>query len=154
MRSIHRAEAGKPGRAAALLRILTPDLEIPRHPRRAKKSAGDALEMRGGIGYIEEFATRATIARRPHLGSIWEGTGNIVAIDALKARGWTPRRPIAAPPPPIWHAPSRRQRQCAGRPWRSPFAGIDRPRHRLLRREVASRTDNEGRRAARPPVLL
>jgi len=38
--------------------------------------------MRGGIGYIEEFAT-ARLLRDAHLGSIWEGTGNIVAIDAL-----------------------------------------------------------------------
>jgi hypothetical protein len=41
------------------------------------------MEMRGGIGYIEEFAT-ARLLRDAHLGSIWEGTGNIVAIDALK----------------------------------------------------------------------
>jgi acyl-CoA dehydrogenase len=40
------------------------------------------MEMRGGIGYIEEFAT-AKLLRDAHLGSIWEGTGNIVAIDAL-----------------------------------------------------------------------
>jgi acyl-CoA dehydrogenase len=40
------------------------------------------LEMRGGIGYIEEFAT-ARLLRDAHLGSIWEGTGNIVALDAL-----------------------------------------------------------------------
>ncbi len=40
------------------------------------------MEMRGGIGYIEEFAT-ARLLRDAHLGSIWEGTGNIVAIDAL-----------------------------------------------------------------------
>jgi hypothetical protein len=38
--------------------------------------------MRGGIGYIEEFAT-ARLLRDAHLGSIWEGTGNIIAIDAL-----------------------------------------------------------------------
>ena len=42
------------------------------------------MEMRGGIGYIEEFAT-ARLLRDAHLGSIWEGTGNIVAIDALEA---------------------------------------------------------------------
>jgi hypothetical protein len=39
--------------------------------------------MRGGIGYIEEFAT-PRLLRDAHLGSIWEGTGNIVALDALK----------------------------------------------------------------------
>jgi len=39
--------------------------------------------MRGGVGYIEEFVT-PRLLRDAHLGSIWEGTGNIVAIDALK----------------------------------------------------------------------
>src|SRR5205814_9438526 len=48
----------------------------------ARKACGDALEMRGGVGYIEEFAT-ARLLRDAHLGSIWEGTGNIVAIDAI-----------------------------------------------------------------------
>ena len=68
--------------AAALLRILTPTLKF-RATRDARKVCGDALEMRGGIGYIEEFAT-ARLLRDAHLGSIWEGTGNIVAIDTLK----------------------------------------------------------------------
>src|SRR4051812_19510266 len=41
------------------------------------------MEMRGGIGYIEEFVN-PRLLRDAHLGSIWEGTGNIVALDALK----------------------------------------------------------------------
>jgi hypothetical protein len=53
-----------------------------RATRDARKVCGDAMEMRGGVGYIEEFAT-ARLLRDAHLGSIWEGTGNIVAIDAL-----------------------------------------------------------------------
>jgi hypothetical protein len=79
--ALDRAEAGRQD-AAALLRILTPTLKF-RATRDARKVCGDALEMRGGIGYIEEFAT-ARLLRDAHLGSIWEGTGNIVAIDALK----------------------------------------------------------------------
>src|ERR1700722_2880111 len=79
--ALDRAEAGSQD-AAALLRILTPTLKF-RATRDARKLCGDALEMRGGIGYIEEFAT-ARLLRDAHLGSIWEGTGNIVAIDALK----------------------------------------------------------------------
>jgi len=78
--ALDRAEAGSQD-AAALLRILTPTLKF-RATRDARKVCGDALEMRGGIGYIEEFAT-ARLLRDAHLGSIWEGTGNIVAIDAL-----------------------------------------------------------------------
>jgi len=79
--ALDRAEAGSQD-AAALLRILTPTLKF-RATRDARKICGDAMEMRGGIGYIEEFAT-ARLLRDAHLGSIWEGTGNIVALDALK----------------------------------------------------------------------
>jgi acyl-CoA dehydrogenase len=78
--ALDRAEAGSQD-AAVLLRILTPTLKF-RATRDARKVCGDALEMRGGIGYIEEFAT-SRLLRDAHLGSIWEGTGNIVAIDAL-----------------------------------------------------------------------
>ncbi|SHK33235.1 hypothetical protein SAMN05444159_3016 [Bradyrhizobium lablabi] len=78
--ALDRTEAGSQD-AAALLRILTPTLKF-RATRDARKVCGDALEMRGGIGYIEEFAT-SRLLRDAHLGSIWEGTGNIVAIDAL-----------------------------------------------------------------------
>src|SRR5258708_12398973 len=87
--ALDRAEAGSQD-AAALLRILTPTLKF-RATRDARKVCGDALEMRGGIGYIEEFAT-ARLLRDAHLGSIWEGTGNIVALDALK-------RPVGRHPP-------------------------------------------------------
>ncbi|QIG95644.1 acyl-CoA dehydrogenase family protein [Bradyrhizobium sp. 6(2017)] len=79
--ALDRAEAGSQD-AAALLRILTPTLKF-RATRDARKVCGDAMEMRGGIGYIEEFVT-PRLLRDAHLGSIWEGTGNIVAIDALK----------------------------------------------------------------------
>ena len=79
--ALDRAEAGSQD-AAALLRILTPTLKF-RATRDARKVCGDALEMRGGIGYIEEFAT-SRLLRDAHLGTIWEGTGNIVALDALK----------------------------------------------------------------------
>jgi acyl-CoA dehydrogenase len=79
--ALDRAEAGSQD-AALLLRILTPTLKF-RATRDARKVCGDALEMRGGIGYIEEFAT-SRLLRDAHLGSIWEGTGNIVALDALR----------------------------------------------------------------------
>jgi acyl-CoA dehydrogenase len=77
--ALDRAENGSQD-AAALLRVLTPVLKF-RATRDARKLAGDALEMRGGVGYIEEFAS-ARVLRDAHLGSIWEGTGNIVALDA------------------------------------------------------------------------
>jgi alkylation response protein AidB-like acyl-CoA dehydrogenase len=79
--ALDRAEAGSQD-AAALLRVLTPTLKY-RATRDARKVCGDALEMRGGIGYVEEFAT-SRLLRDAHLGSIWEGTGNIVALDTLQ----------------------------------------------------------------------
>ena len=78
--ALDHAEAGSQD-ASALLRILTPTLKF-RATRDARQVCGDAMEMRGGIGYIEEFAT-ARLLRDAHLGSIWEGTGNIVALDAI-----------------------------------------------------------------------
>jgi acyl-CoA dehydrogenase len=81
--ALDRAETGaNPSQdAAALLRILTPVLKF-RSTRDARKVCGDALEFRGGVGYIEEFAP-ARLLRDAHLGSIWEGTGNIVALDCI-----------------------------------------------------------------------
>lgn len=79
---LRRSDAGEPG-AHALLRILTPLVKF-RACRDARKVAGDAMEVRGGCGYIEEFVD-ARILRDVHLGSIWEGTSNIVALDVLRA---------------------------------------------------------------------
>jgi hypothetical protein len=77
--TLDRAEQGGSQHAQALVRILTPVLKY-RSTRDARKVTGDALEFRGGIGYVEEFAT-PRLLRDAHLGSIWEGTGNIVALD-------------------------------------------------------------------------
>src|SRR5436305_768016 len=79
--TLDRAEQQGSQEAALLLRILTPTLKF-RSTRDARKVCGDALEMRGGIGYVEEFAS-ARVLRDSYLGSIWEGTSNIVALDAI-----------------------------------------------------------------------
>jgi alkylation response protein AidB-like acyl-CoA dehydrogenase len=65
------------------VRLLTPLLKF-RACRDARRVAGDAMEVRGGCGYIEEWSD-ARLLRDAHLGSIWEGTSNIVALDALRA---------------------------------------------------------------------
>jgi hypothetical protein len=67
------------------VRILTPLLKF-RACRDARKVTGDAMEVRGGCGYIEEWSD-ARLLRDAHLGSIWEGTSNIVALDVLRAIG-------------------------------------------------------------------
>jgi acyl-CoA dehydrogenase len=80
--ALRRADAGEPG-AYALVRILTPLLKF-RACRDARKVTGDAMEVRGGCGYIEEWPD-PRLLRDSHLGSIWEGTSNIVALDVLRA---------------------------------------------------------------------
>ena len=80
--ALRRSDAGEEG-AYALLRILTPLLKF-RACRDARRVTGDAMEVRGGCGYIEEFSD-ARLLRDAHLGSIWEGTSNIVALDVMRA---------------------------------------------------------------------
>jgi alkylation response protein AidB-like acyl-CoA dehydrogenase len=80
--ALRRSDAGDPG-AYALLRILTPLAKF-RACRDARVVTGDAMEVRGGCGYIEDFPD-ARLVRDAHLGSIWEGTSNIVALDVLRA---------------------------------------------------------------------
>ena len=70
-------------RASKLARIMTPLIKF-RACRDARKVTGDAMEVRGGCGYIEEWSD-ARLLRDAHLGSIWEGTSNIVALDVLRA---------------------------------------------------------------------
>ncbi|MBO1112536.1 acyl-CoA dehydrogenase family protein [Bordetella petrii] len=77
------ANAEQNADAAALARILTPLIKF-RACRDARKVTGDGMEVRGGCGYIEEFV-EARLVRDAHLGSIWEGTSNIVALDVLRA---------------------------------------------------------------------
>ncbi|HET6699294.1 MAG TPA: acyl-CoA dehydrogenase family protein [Nocardioidaceae bacterium] len=76
------ADAGD-ATAASLIRILTPLIKF-RACRDARRVAGDAMEARGGVGYIEEYGD-ARLVRDSHLGSIWEGTSNIVALDVARA---------------------------------------------------------------------
>ncbi len=80
--ALMRSDAGQEG-AYALLRILTPLIKF-RACRDARKVTGDAMEVRGGCGYIEEWID-PRLVRDSHLGSIWEGTSNIVALDVLRA---------------------------------------------------------------------
>ena len=54
-----------------------------RATRDARRVCGDAMELRGGCGYIEDFVN-PRLVRDAHLGSIWEGTTNIIAIDAIR----------------------------------------------------------------------
>lgn len=68
--------------ANSIVRLATPILKM-RVTRDARKVCGDAMEIRGGCGYIEDFVN-PRLVRDAYLGSIWEGTSNIIAIDAIR----------------------------------------------------------------------
>ncbi len=79
---LRRADAGDP-LYAKLMRIMTPLIKF-RTCRDARKVAGDGMEARGGSGYIDEWSD-SRVLRDAHLGSIWEGTSNVVALDVKRA---------------------------------------------------------------------
>jgi acyl-CoA dehydrogenase len=76
-----RANAGDQ-EAASLLRILTPVYKF-RACRDNIPVASHALEVRGGLGYIEEWVT-ARLVRDAQIGTLWEGTSNINALDVVQ----------------------------------------------------------------------
>ena len=66
-----------------IFRIITPLIKF-RACRDVRKVAGDAMEIRGGLGYIEDWLD-PKLLRDSHLGSIWEGTSNIISLDTIRA---------------------------------------------------------------------
>ncbi len=52
--------------------------------KRAPAHAGEALECLGGNGYVEESGLPRLYRDSP-LNSIWEGSGNVAALDVLRA---------------------------------------------------------------------
>ncbi len=57
--------------------------------KRGPGHAAEALECLGGNGYTEEWPL-ARVYREQPLMSIWEGSGNVVALDVLRAMARTP----------------------------------------------------------------
>jgi putative acyl-CoA dehydrogenase len=57
--------------------------------KRAPNHAYEALETHGGNGYIEDSGM-PRIYREAPLSSIWEGSGNVMALDVLRALMRTP----------------------------------------------------------------
>jgi alkylation response protein AidB-like acyl-CoA dehydrogenase len=71
------------GVAERRLRILTP-LAKYLTGRLAVQVASEAMEVLGGNGYIEEFVM-ARLLRDAQVLPIWEGTTNILVLDAVRA---------------------------------------------------------------------
>jgi putative acyl-CoA dehydrogenase len=71
---------------ALIARVLTPIAKFW-ICKRGSHFAQEAMECLGGNGYVEEGGqgTMARIYREMPLNSIWEGAGNIMALDLLRA---------------------------------------------------------------------
>ncbi|MGZ8176902.1 acyl-CoA dehydrogenase family protein [Williamsia sp. SKLECPSW1] len=58
--------------------------------KRAPVFAAEAMECLGGNGYIEDFGM-ARLFRESPLAGIWEGSGNVSALDMLRAMATAPK---------------------------------------------------------------
>jgi putative acyl-CoA dehydrogenase len=76
-------EAGAGDAEAALSRLATPALKYWLC-KRGPAVVAEAIEVLGGNGYVEESALPRLYREAP-LNSIWEGSGNIMCLDVLRA---------------------------------------------------------------------
>jgi putative acyl-CoA dehydrogenase len=81
-------EAGDPGQAA-LGRILTPAGKYWLC-KRGPGFGAEAMEVAGGNGYVED-GPLARLYREFPVNSIWEGSGNVMCLDVLRAFAKGPR---------------------------------------------------------------
>ena len=57
--------------------------------KRTPSAVGEALECLGGNGFVED-ALHTRLYREAPLNSIWEGSGNVIVLDVLRAIGHEP----------------------------------------------------------------
>jgi len=86
-------QAGDPVQAL-LGRILTPAAKYW-VCRRGPAFGAEAMEVMGGNGYVED-APLARLYRELPVNSIWEGSGNVMCLDLLRAIGKSPAAARAA----------------------------------------------------------
>jgi putative acyl-CoA dehydrogenase len=81
----HAAAEQQPGGSlhAAIRRILTPAAKLW-VCKRTIDAMAECMEVLGGNGYVEEQPL-ARMLREAPLNSIWEGSGNVMALDLLRA---------------------------------------------------------------------
>lgn len=77
-----RADAGD-HEATAALRLLTPLFKM-HGTERARVCAAEGMEVRGGNGFIEDWP-QARLLRDVSVHAIWEGSGNVIALDVQRA---------------------------------------------------------------------
>jgi alkylation response protein AidB-like acyl-CoA dehydrogenase len=79
---LDKADGGD-SQAAGALRLLTPLFKMY-GTERARVSATEAMEVRGGNGFIEDWP-ESRLLRDVYVHAIWEGAGNVIALDVLRA---------------------------------------------------------------------
>ncbi len=89
MRLAHAFDAGDNERELLLRRVLTPAAKYWLC-KRAPVVGAEAMEVFGGNGYVEEGPIARRFRETP-LNSIWEGSGNIMCLDVLRALSREPR---------------------------------------------------------------
>ncbi|WP_370152574.1 isovaleryl-CoA dehydrogenase [Ferrovibrio sp.] len=80
-RAFDRAEASEQG--AAFRRLCTPAVKYW-VCKRAPNAVVEAMEVHGGNGYVDEGPLGLLYKEIP-LNSIWEGSGNVMCLDVLRA---------------------------------------------------------------------
>ena len=80
--------AGADDQAAGFARLATP---VAKYwiCKRQPGFAFEALECHGGAGYVED-GPMPRLFRQSPLNAIWEGSGNVIALDILRALGREP----------------------------------------------------------------
>jgi putative acyl-CoA dehydrogenase len=78
---------------AAIQRILTP---VAKYwvTKRCTPVVREAMECLGGNGYVEDFPV-ARIFRESPLNAIWEGSGNVIALDVVRVMAKEPDALVA-----------------------------------------------------------
>ncbi len=88
MRLARAFDAGPDPAEAAFRRLLTPAAKYW-VCKRGPAFAAEAMEVLGGNGYVEE-APLGRLYREMPVNSIWEGAGNVMCLDVLRAVARTP----------------------------------------------------------------
>jgi putative acyl-CoA dehydrogenase len=89
MQLAHAFEQDSDPLARAWQRIVTPAAKFW-VCKRGVELAGEAMEVFGGNGYVED-APMARLFRAMPVNSIWEGSGNVMCLDVLRAIGREPQ---------------------------------------------------------------
>ena len=84
------ADAGEDQTDAQLFKRLATAVGKYWTCKRAPNHAFESLECLGGNGYVEESGMPRLYREAP-LASIWEGSGNVMSLDVLRALARTPR---------------------------------------------------------------